>query len=216
MLTNLLNPFPPINMSGILIILWEKNQSSFQLRCNQGRNPLHFAAFVGYLAGVHFLLKNMCTLAYQRDKHGFFPIHIASSQGHTHVIQEMLTYCPDSRDLLTLQGHNILHVMAKNGKTKAFRGMLKMAELEKLENEKDEEGNTPLHIATLYGYPKIVSTLTWDPRVKLELENNDGLTALDIAEEDMETMASFSKVYSIIYYYQDRLASEKKQTHSFS
>ncbi|XP_058217971.1 protein ACCELERATED CELL DEATH 6-like [Rhododendron vialii] len=177
----------------VLRILWEKDQSSFNLRCDEGRNALHFSASVGFLDGVKFLLSNFCAATYQRDLCGFFPIHTASSEGHVDIIQGMLQHCPDSRELLTLQGQNIFHVAVKSGNDKAVSSMLKMPELEKLLNEKDDEGNTPLHLATICGHPRIVSALTWDERVDLELRNKDGLTVLDIAEEYMETMASFRK-----------------------
>ncbi|KAF7141304.1 hypothetical protein RHSIM_Rhsim06G0145300 [Rhododendron simsii] len=177
----------------VLRILWEKDQSSFNLRCDEGRNALHFSASVGFLDGVKFLLSNFCAATYQRDLCGFFPIHTASSEGHVDIIQGMLQHCPDSRELLTLQGQNIFHVAVKSGNDKAVSSMLKMPELEKLLNEKDDEGNTPLHLATICGHPRIVSDLTWDERVNLELGNKDGLTVLDIAEEYVETMASFRK-----------------------
>ncbi|KAG5545347.1 hypothetical protein RHGRI_017722 [Rhododendron griersonianum] len=178
----------------VLRILWDKDQSSFHLRCDEeGRNALHFSASLGFLEGVKFLLSNFCSAAYQRDKYGLFPIHTATSKGHVDIIQGMLQHCPDSRELLTLQGQNIFHVAAKSGNAKAIISMLKMPELEKLLNEKDDEGNTPLHVATICGHPRIVRALTGDERVDLELGNNDGLTALDIAEEYMERMASFQK-----------------------
>lgn len=178
--------------------MWEKDQSSFHLRCDEeGRNALHFSASIGFLEGVNFLLLNFCTFVYQRDRNGLFPIHTASSKGHVNIIQEILQHCPDSRELLTLEGQNIFHVAAKSGNDKAVSSMLKMPELEKLLNEKDGDGNTPLHVATIYRHPRIVSALTWDERVNLELENNNGLTALDIAEEYMETLASFQKVCSV-------------------
>ncbi|KAG5545350.1 hypothetical protein RHGRI_017725 [Rhododendron griersonianum] len=169
------------------------DQSSFNLGCDEGRNALHFSASVGFLDGVNFLLSHFCAATYQRDICGLFPIHTASSEGHVDIIQGMLQHCPDSRELLTLQGQNIFHVAAKSGNDKAVSSMLKMPELEKLLNEKDDDGNTPLHLATICGHPRIVSALTWDERVDLELINKDRLTALDIAEEYMETMASFQK-----------------------
>ncbi|XP_058217963.1 protein ACCELERATED CELL DEATH 6-like [Rhododendron vialii] len=178
----------------VLRVLWEKDQSSFHLRCDEeGRNALHFSASIGFLEGVKFLLNNFCAAAYQRDKYGLFPVHTATSKGHVDIIQGMLQHCPDSRELLTLQGQNIFHVAAKSGNDKTVSSMLKMPELEKLLNEKDDEGNTPLHVATICGHPRIVRALTGDERVILELGNDDGLTALDIAEEYMERMASFRK-----------------------
>ncbi|XP_057491362.1 protein ACCELERATED CELL DEATH 6-like [Actinidia eriantha] len=114
----------------VLKILWEKDQSSFHLRCDEeGRNALHCAASIGYLEGVDFLLSKICAAAYQRDKNGLFPIHVASSKGHVDVIQEMLHQCPDSRELLTLQGQNIFHVATKSGKAEAVSCILKMPEL---------------------------------------------------------------------------------------
>lgn len=178
----------------VLKLFWRKDRSSFSKRCEKGGNPLHCAAYVGYTDGISFLLKNSYGLAYLRDKQGLFPIHSAASQGHVDIIQLMVQKRPDSRELLTLQGQNILHIAAKSGKCRAFGRMLKMPELEKLINGKDADGNTPLHVATIYSHPKVVSSLMWDERVILGLENKDGLTALDIAEEQMKPcMASFQK-----------------------
>lgn len=176
-------------------MLWKKDQESFWKRCANGRNPLHYAAHIGYTQGADFLLKKYHDFAYWTDKQGYFPIHLASSQGHIEIIQTMLQYRPDSRELLTLQRQNILHIAAKSGKYRAFESLLKMPELDKLMNQKDENGNTPLHIATIFGHPKVVNSLIWDERVNLEQENIDGLTAFDIAEEQINTyMASFQKV----------------------
>ncbi|KAL3509398.1 hypothetical protein ACH5RR_028799 [Cinchona calisaya] len=178
----------------VLKLLWKKDQTSFSQICENGMNSLHYAANIGYTQGADFLLKKFHHFAYWGDKQGFFPIHTASCQGYIEIIQMMLQQRPDTRDLLTLQGQNVLHIAAKSGKCKAFESLLKMPELEKLKNEKDENGNTPLHVATISGHPKVVSSLIWDEHVSLELENNDGLTALDIAEEQMNTYpASFQK-----------------------
>lgn len=49
--------------------------------------------------------------------------------------------------------------------------------------KRTKNGDTPLHLATTYWHPKIVSRLTWDDRVSLNVVNNKGLTALDAAEE---------------------------------
>lgn len=183
-------------MADVLRLLWGYDKFSFQMRCEKGWNPLHYAADNGYLEGVDFLLNICYEFAYRRDKQGLFPIHIASIRGNCNIIQTMLQRRPDSIELLTLQGQNILHVAAKGRRSKEFDYMLKMPEVERLINERDEDGNTPLHVATIYGNPKVVSSLMWDERVSLGLENNYGLTALDIAEEHMraDDLESFQKV----------------------
>ncbi|XP_050289774.1 protein ACCELERATED CELL DEATH 6-like [Quercus robur] len=59
--------------------------------------------------------------------------------------------------------------------------MLKRDNLEMLINEKDNYGNTHLHLASKERHPKVVSILTWDKRVSLKSLNNLGKTALDVA-----------------------------------
>nr|GME00721.1 Protein accelerated cell death 6 [Ipomoea batatas] len=178
----------------VLRLLWEYDKLSFETRCEKGWNPLHYAADNGYLDGVDFLLNRCHEFGYHRDKQGFFPVHIASIRGHCNIVSMMLQRRPDSIELLTLQGQNILHVAAKGRRLKAFDYMLRMPEVERLINQRDEDGNTALHVATIYGNPKVVSSLMWDERVRLGLENGNGLTALDIAEEHMRTyIESFQK-----------------------
>ncbi|CAK8564688.1 unnamed protein product [Lathyrus sativus] len=50
--------------------------------------PLHYAASLGYLEGVDLLLGlcKCCTI--QRDKYGYFPIHLASYGGHVEVVKK--------------------------------------------------------------------------------------------------------------------------------
>ncbi|KAA8524416.1 hypothetical protein F0562_010860 [Nyssa sinensis] len=158
-----------------------------------GRTPLSYAASIGYLDGVCCILdlKAFTEYTYNRDRDGFYPIHMASRNGHINVIQEFLRRCPDSRELLNPKGQNILHVAAENGRANAVSYMLKIPELENLINERDKDGNTALHLASKYGYPKVVSILTWDKRVCLELVNEEGMTALAVLEDYDYDLTSF-------------------------
>ncbi|KAI3465740.1 hypothetical protein Pfo_022403 [Paulownia fortunei] len=187
------------NILDVIKLLWEKDPSSFQLRNSKGKNPLHAAVCMEYTEGVKFLLDKHCEFAYQKDKQGFYPIHSASNKGLVDIIKLMLQIRPDIRELLTAHGQNMLHAAARSGNHKAVEYMLKMPELEKLINEKDKDGNTPLHLATIYGHPKLVGILVRDERVILKLVNNNRQTALDTAEEQMEMgLASFQKVSALL------------------
>ncbi|XP_058217524.1 protein ACCELERATED CELL DEATH 6-like [Rhododendron vialii] len=178
---------------GMLEIIMEKMPKFILLRDEDGETPLHCAASEGYYEGVQYLLDKSSECVLERDGNGFLPVHTASGKGHLDILRKLLQHCPDWRELLTNEGENILHVAARNGKSNVIDYILKTPEHEKLLNERDDSGNTPLHLAAIHWYPKVVSSLTWDKRINLELVNGDGMTALDAAEERMDTMASFRK-----------------------
>ncbi|KAA8524428.1 hypothetical protein F0562_010848 [Nyssa sinensis] len=148
----------------------------------KGRTPLSLAASIGYLDGVrHFLSKNLdMTFFSDSGWHGFFPIHWASFRGRVKIIDEFFKGCPSSWKLLNKEGQNILHVAAERGKANVVRYILQMPECESLINERDTDGNTPLHLASREAQPRVVSILAWDGRVELGVLNGEGLMALDV------------------------------------
>ncbi|KAI8011886.1 Protein ACCELERATED CELL DEATH 6 [Camellia lanceoleosa] len=139
------------------------------------------ARSIGYVDGVCYILDTFVDYTYKRDGDGSYPIHEASSQGHIEVVKEFLRRFPDSRELLNKKRQNILHVAAKSGKANIVSYMLEAPKLEMLINDTDEDENTPLLLATKNARAEIVSILTWDKRVRLEIKNGEGFTALDVA-----------------------------------
>ncbi|KAL8245151.1 hypothetical protein R6Q59_011409 [Mikania micrantha] len=154
---------------------------------------LHLAASLGFLDGVNYLLDRFNMDVLRHDNEGFCPIHLASNNGHLQVTIELLKRYPDAREFLSKGRQNVLHVAAENGKVNIVQHILKTEWAEFLLNEKDKDGNTPLHLATKNWHPKVVSALTWAPRVDLKQVNHEGLTALEVAEKYMEVMAPFKK-----------------------
>ncbi|KAK9733606.1 hypothetical protein RND81_04G078200 [Saponaria officinalis] len=155
---------------------------------DDNQTPLSYAAFKGYLDAVQYLLDKFPHLAYKRneDKDGSFPIHKACSGGHVSVVKEL----HKTRHLLNKKGQNILHVAAAHGKAEVVSYLLKIPELKRLINLKDDHGNTPLHLAAKGYHPRVVYILTRDPRMT-QLRNKDGLTPLDFAEIHAELPPSF-------------------------
>lgn len=165
----------------------------------QGRTPLSYAAQICNLAAVQHILLNFPNSAYKRDNNtnGSFPIHAAAMGGHSEIIGEFLQQCPDTWELLTLKGRqNILHVAATYGKGRTIKCVLERSDGvgAKLVNEGDENGETPLHLATKYWHPMVVSILTLDESVRLDAVNNNGVTALDVARTNIREAPPFRQV----------------------
>jgi len=172
-------------MSGILEKIINRKKKWIHVKDGIGRNALHYAACTGYLHGVEYLLQNCDTCNMERDKDGFFPLHLASAFGHIEVLKKLFENCPDPREIVDNKGRNILHIAAIMGRFNVVRYILqdKNDGLKDMINDKDYNGNTPLHLAASYFRPKVVQALTWDTRVDPHCLNNNNKTALDAFQE---------------------------------
>ncbi|CAL5405666.1 unnamed protein product [Camellia sinensis] len=123
---------------------------------HHGRTPLYYAASMGDHRTVQRLLQLDTDIAYMSDKEGLSPFHVAAY-----------------RELLDLRGQNILHIAVLGGKLGVVRYILETTELEGLINQADN-GNTPLHLATIERKSWIARYLMWDDRVDQRAKNNIG------------------------------------------
>ncbi|KAJ6862936.1 hypothetical protein NC652_039721 [Populus alba x Populus x berolinensis] len=141
----------------------------------KGENLLHLAASMGFLSGARLLFSRCPVAASQRNEEGNLPIHVACQKGHLEVVRELLTYWFDPMDFLNEKGQNILHVAAGSGQREIVDEILRNRDLEALINEKDYDGNTPLHLAAMYCRSEIVRALVSDMRVDKMTVNNEKL-----------------------------------------
>ncbi|KAK3404674.1 hypothetical protein EUGRSUZ_K00982 [Eucalyptus grandis] len=161
--------------------------------------PLHAAASVGNRDVVNLLLDKCPDLALQTDKGGSYPIHIlcqAFEGRNPSVITDLIKGTWSKlADIKNKEGQNIVHVAAKAGKDLAVSWICAWCDGDiawKLVNSKDDNGNTPLHLASKHVHCEVMRILTNDESVDLRLRNNDGLTALDVFMESrsMSTRSS--------------------------
>ncbi|KAM2741761.1 hypothetical protein EV2_030289 [Malus domestica] len=120
------------------------------------------------------------------DQEWMTPLTLAAFIGHRRVVAEFLNHCPDLRESCDGEGRNILHVAAAYGRVNVVRYIIGKHDLQVLSKQRDQSGNTPLHIAVQNWHPKIVKILCLFhsyERANLNSLNNAGMTALDLAEK---------------------------------
>ncbi|KAL1307846.1 protein ACCELERATED CELL DEATH 6 [Arachis hypogaea] len=158
-----------------------KKEEWIHLRDPYGGVALHFAAGLGYLEGVVFLLDRCKTCSIEKDQSGYLPIHLAAGRGHVEVVKELLLYCTDLNEMRDGRLNNILHIAANSGKLEVVRYILQTPQLDMMINQKNRSGETPLHGATDWGRPNIVYALTSDHRVDLNVVSSSKEMPLDTA-----------------------------------
>ncbi|CAG5039511.1 unnamed protein product [Parnassius apollo] len=127
------------------------------LKNNNNESPLHFAARYGrYHTACQLLDSDRGTfIINESDGEGLTPLHIASREGHTRVVQLLL-----NRGALLHRDHNgrnPLHLAAMSGYTQTIE--LLHSVHSHLLDQVDKDGNTPLHLATMENKPNSIALL---------------------------------------------------------
>ncbi|KAJ9672017.1 hypothetical protein PVL29_025596 [Vitis rotundifolia] len=165
-----------------------------------GRTPLHCAAASGAPETVDRLLQEDPSIALLPDHYQATPAHLAAESDRKDSLIKILNACPHSVELLNEHSQNILHVAAQNGSVNVVNYILSLLEADDLINEPDKDGNTPLHLAVMNFHSRVVRDLGRTNEVDIGAINNDGKTALAIAQDykrNMTTKKSLFKVFQL-------------------
>ncbi|KAK8509461.1 hypothetical protein V6N12_001470 [Hibiscus sabdariffa] len=161
---------------------------SFAKKLNQqGLSPIHLAVQNGHKELVLRFLEIDKDLVRVKGKEGETPLHHISKVGNPDgLLDRFLEVCPDCIRDVTTQNCTSLHIAVKNERFDVFQVLIRMLRKKdyyrQVMNQKDEDGNTALHIAASSNQPQVLKLLL-ECKVDKHVINQDGLTALNLAHQ---------------------------------
>ncbi|XP_027099210.2 protein ACCELERATED CELL DEATH 6-like [Coffea arabica] len=174
------------NLPELVELILEKLPNLIEKVDKFGWTALHYAAKRNHPAKLNHedvvrqLLSAERSTAYvaARNDDSKTALHIAVIHGHVAVVQELLSHCPDCWEKYTNRRQNILHLAVKYEQREVLEFVLKNSWASELINQRDNTGNTPLH---LYVATKNLdgSSLVKHPSVDVNSFDNSNSTPLD-------------------------------------
>ncbi len=193
-----------------------KHGASVDVQDNRGETPLHQA---GDAQTAHILIEHSADIN-KRDYRGRTALHHASINGRKDVVDELVKAGADLT-IRDSQGKSAIDVAGKNENNSKnahelktylkreqnlaqqlhkasasgnVRAMSKLIKQGAPINVPDRNGNTPLHLAVKSGNSNAVAyLLTHEPDLRLRVQNNDGLMALELAARNPEMLKIFKR-----------------------
>ncbi|XP_028768510.1 ankyrin repeat-containing protein At2g01680-like isoform X2 [Neltuma alba] len=147
--------------------------------------PLHLAALCARPTVLELLVSKDRGTAYMRDNKGRTALHFAALADSVKM-RTVLNYCPDCYELVDEKGLNALHyiTMGETHSLRLLKQIIQDTPLSNLCNEKDDDGNTPLHLLARQAPKRNRYHPLLDlqfPKVDTMACNKYGQTALDVA-----------------------------------
>lgn len=145
---------------------------------NHRQTPVYTAAKYGRVGAVKWLLSRGADPTLTEEGSSWNALHVASSEGHMLVVQDIVGKTPTLVNVRTeVGGFTPLYLACLEGRCAVARQLLMMGADPNLA---DENGCTPLMAATLGNHDQIMSPLL-DKDANLEATNRLGWSALHFA-----------------------------------
>ncbi|TVU20071.1 hypothetical protein EJB05_36259, partial [Eragrostis curvula] len=131
------------------------------------------------------LLEADPTTAFQPDRHGSFPVHVAALADTMVALIALLTRYPACAALRNAKGQTFLHVAVEEKRLHAVAFVCHLWGYRPISksvvNVQDGNGDTALHLAVRKGELDITKRLLGNRHVHISLQNMEGKTPMDLA-----------------------------------
>ena len=156
----------------MLVKVYEVNP---KMKDNNGNTPLHVAALNGGVKSVEHLIKEHNIEKESTNNCQSTPLCLAASRGQLKVAHMLLYNFKCSAAVKGYRGRTLLHYACKDSNIELIR-MLKCFGVDP--TTRDDYGDTPLHIAAVYGQVKTVEYLITECSVERDSTNYQKSTPL--------------------------------------
>ncbi|KAL6606462.1 hypothetical protein ACP70R_042115 [Stipagrostis hirtigluma subsp. patula] len=138
---------------------------------------------------TRLLLDANASAAYQPDNEGSYPIHVAASVGSLEAVKALLERCPDCATLRDAKGRTFLHAAVDGESSTVVAYICRRTPQEFLPvlNLQDNNGDTALHRAVHVGNLPIFKSLIRNQHERLDVQNKEAQTPLDVSLSKVET-----------------------------
>ena len=167
-------------MTAFIQHLLSTNVDLLNVKDMDGKTAWDYAFYHNNFDALRMILSKDVSFGYQIiTEDGKAAIHIAACLGNRKTIGILISRCPGCFELVDSKGRNILHLAVENKKQEVIEFIFDNESLTSLINQKDNDGNTPIHLLMASDIEKV--ELVMDYRVNINLLNNDKRTPLDMA-----------------------------------
>ncbi|XP_037788674.1 ankyrin-3-like isoform X1 [Penaeus monodon] len=156
-----------------------------------GGRPIHFAA-LRPSGGLTRILLNHGALCDAPDEEGFTPLMVASLNGHTEVVKELLKDGADPRIHRPddFGGDTALHMVTNTDEVEVLRALLG-AGADPNARASGMNDMTPLHFAAEKGRENLAELLAIHPSCKVNVRDARGLTPASLAKESCPNLSLY-------------------------